>query len=223
MNFLRSAGTVFWKDVLCELRGKEIVLSVLVFALLIIVMFSFAFEPGGETARLVAPGILWVGFAFAGVLGLNRSFAIEKERGSIDGLLLCPTGREAIFAGKMASSLVFMLVVEIVLLPLFTVLYNLPFALGPLLLIAVITTIGFSAVGCLFSAMAVNTRAREIMLPLLFFPLVSPILIAAVKASGIVLAGQSLSQAAMWLEIIGAFDLIFVAISAVAFEYVLEE
>jgi heme exporter protein B len=223
MTFLKAASTVFWKDVLCELRGKEIVLSVLVFALLIIVMFSFAFEPGGQTARLVAPGILWVGFAFAGVLGLNRSFAIEKERGSIDGLLLCPVGREAIFAGKMASSLVFMLVVEVVLLPLFAVLYNLPFALAPLLLIAVITTIGFSAVGCLFSAMAVNTRAREIMLPLLFFPLVSPILIAAVKASGIVLAGQSLSEAAMWLEIIGAFDLIFVAISAVAFEYVLEE
>ena len=223
MRFWRATGAILWKDILCELRGKEIVASVFVFALLVIVIFSFAFEPGGDTAQVVGPGVLWVGFAFAGVLGLNRSFAAEKERGSIDGLLLCPVGRDVIFAGKLLSSFAFMVIVEAVILPIFTVLYNLPMRLPGLFAVALLATVGFSAVGCLFSALAVNTRAREIMLPLLFLPIVSPVLIAAVKASGLILAGEPIAELVPWLEILGAFDAVFLIVSALAFDYVLED
>ncbi len=222
----KSLGKVFailWKDILSELRARDIVTSVLVFALLVIVIFNFAFEPGAEKIGLVAPGVLWVAFTFAGVLSLNRSFVLEKDKGCLEGLMLCPVDREVIYLGKMLGSLTFMLIVEAIVLPIFSIFFNLPLFMPRLALIAVLATVGFISVGTLFSALAVNTKAREIMLPILFFPIVSPVIIAAVKASGLVLQGEPWGSLSSWLQIIVVFDVIFLVVSALVFEFVLEE
>ncbi len=222
-RFLGKVFILTWKDILSELRTKDIVTSILVFALLVIVIFSFAFEPGAGNVGLVAPGVLWAAFAFAGVLGLNRSFAVEKEKGRLEGLMLCPVDRSVIYLGKMLSSLAFMLAVEAIVLPIFSVLFNLPIFMPKLMLIIVLATIGFATVGTCFAALAVNTKAKEIMLPILFFPVVVPVIIAAVEATGLVLDGGSWSSLASWLQIMAAFDVIFLVVSLLVFEFILEE
>ncbi|MBI4302688.1 MAG: heme exporter protein CcmB [Chloroflexi bacterium] len=221
--FWAKTLAIAWKDVVLELRTKEVVTSVLIFALLVIVIFNFAFEPGVESLGLLAPGVLWVTFTFAGVLGLNRSFVLEKDKGCLDGLMLCPVDRSVIYAGKMLGTLLFMLVVEIVALPVFSILFNMPLYPPRLLLIMVLATVGFNAVGTLFSAIAVNTKAREIMLPLLLFPIVVPVIIAAVKATGSILDVKLWGGMSSWPALLLAFDVIFLIISSILFEFVLEE
>ena len=215
---------IVWKDIVSELRTKDIVISVLVFAFLVLVIFNFAFEPTAGLAAAVAPGILWVTFSFAGVLSMNRSVGSEKDRGSLDGLMLTPVDRDVIYFGKAAASLIFMLLVELMVLPIFFVLFNLPFQGLPMLaVVSAVGAIGFVTVGTLFSTVAVNTRAREIMLPILFFPVVSPVIISAVEASSVVLKGEALTGLAPWLPIMVSFDVIFLVVSALTFEFVLEE
>lgn len=222
-GFWGKIWAILAKDLLLEIRAREIVISVAVFALLTIIIFNFAFEPGPERIGLVAPGVLWIAFSFAGVLGLNRVFIREKDSGCLQGLLLCPVDREAIYFGKMLASFVFMFVVELVIMPIFSVFLNLPLFLPWLVFIAFLATLGFVAVGTIFSAVAVNTRARELMLPLLFFPIVVPVLIAAVKASSLVLDGEVGAALWSWLEMIAAFDAIFLVISSLIFQYAVEE
>jgi heme exporter protein B len=219
--YLRPIGAVLWKDLLLEARTKEVVTPVLVFAFLVTVVFNFVFEPSATTVAIVAPGVLWIAFTFAGTLGLNRAFALEKERGGIEGLMLCPVGREQLYLGKMLASFLFILAVELVMLPIFGVLFNLPLFLPWLWLVAVVATLGFSAVGTIFSAMAVNTRAREIMLPVLFFPIVVPVIIAAVEATRAILAGEPYGDFRRWVELTAAFDAVFVVAAAATFEFVL--
>ncbi len=214
---------IFWKDILSELRTKEIATSVLVFALLVVVIFNFAFEPGADTIGLVAPGILWVAFTFAGMLGLNRAFATEKENSSLEGLMLCPVERHVIYLGKLAGSFTFMLIVEAIITPIFLVLFNLPVYMPRLGIIIVLATLGFTSVGTLFSALSANTKARDIMLPILFLPIIVPVLIAAVKATGLVLDGGTWGDISTWLQIIIAFDVIFLVVSLLVFEFVIEE
>lgn len=220
-NLLDKVFIILWKDILSELRARDIATSVLVFALLVIVVFNFAFEPG--KIKLVASGVLWIAFAFAGVLALNRSFVLEKDKGCLEGLVLCPVDRDVIYVGKMLASLSFMLIVEAIILPIFSIFFNLPIFIPKLVLIAVLATIGFASVGSLFSALAVNTKAREIMLPILFLPIVAPVIIAAVEASGIVLQGGSWSDLSSWLQIIAAFDVIFLVVSSLVFQFIIEE
>jgi heme exporter protein B len=157
------------------------------------------------------------------VLGLNRAFTMEKEGGCMEGLLACPVSRETIYLGKMLGSLIFMLVVEVIALPVFALLFNLPILSAGVVVITFLTTVGFVAVGTTFSAMAVNTRAREMVLPVLFLPVVSPIIISAVEASSVVFSGGSWGAMATWLEIIVAFDVIFIVASYLAFAFVIEE
>ena len=223
MSFWRKVLAITWKDTLSEMRTKEIVFSVLVFTLVVIVIFNFAFGASQETMVLVAPGMLWVTFAFAGVLSLNRSFIPEKEEGCLEGLMACPIKREAIYVGKMLSSLLFMLIIEAIILPIFAVLFNLPVLSLQLVTITVLTTVGFVAVGTLFSALAVNTKARELVLPILFLPIVTPIIIGAVKASGLALSGEPWGGLSTWLQIIGAFDAIFLVVAFLIFAFVIEE
>ena len=223
MSFWRKAIAITWKDTLSEMRTKGIVVSVLVFTLLVIVIFNFAFGTNQEIISTVAPGILWVTFAFAGVLSLNRSFIMEKEEGCLEGLMVCPINREVIYVGKMLGSLLFMLVIEAITLPIFTLLFNLPVFSLQLIAITVLTTIGFVAIGTLFSALAVNTKAREMVLPILFLPIVVPIIICAIKASELALSGKSWSNLSSWLQIIGAFDVIFIVVSFLIFSFVIEE
>jgi len=222
MRFWRKVLAITWKDVLSEFRTREIIFSVLVFTLLVIVIFNFAFGGGQDTIQMVAPGMLWITFTFAGVLSLNRSFIIEKEEGCLEGLLVCPVSREIIYLGKMLASLLFMLSVEVVALPIFAILFNLDISFQ-LVVITLLTTVGFVTVGVLFSALAVNTRAREMVLPLLFLPIVVPLIIAAVESSGLALSGESWGEIASWLQIIGAFDVIFLVVSFWVFNYTIEE
>ena len=223
MSFWRPVIAILWKDILVETRTKDVLVSVLVFSLLVIVIFNFAIEPTPQTVALVAPGILWVSFTFGGVLGLTRSFALEQDRGSLRGLMLAPVSRDTIFFGKMLASFLFMVVVEAIVFPVFAVLFNLSMAMPGLVPVALLATLGIVTVGTLFSAMAVNTRAREVMLPLLFFPVVIPALIGAVEASGIVIGGNGWGDMARWLPLLAAFDGIFLVVCPWAFHLVVEE
>ena len=210
------------KDMMLELRTKDFVVSVFVFSLLVILIFSFAIEPSSQLVERVAPGVLWTAFIFGGVLGLTRSFALERDGGNLGGLLLAPVPRDAIYMGKMLASFIFMLVVEVLVYPAFGVLFDLPLFQAELVLVAVLATLGISAVGTLFAAMAVNTRAREVMLPLLFLPAVVPVVIAAVEASAAALGGDS-GEALRWLPLLAAYDAVFVVACAFAFHFVVEE
>jgi len=223
MRFWRKAFVIVWKDIISEIRTKETISSVLVFAILVIVIFNFAFGANQETMISVAPGILWVTFAFAGVLSLNRSFIVEKEEYCLEGLMACPVSREVIYVGKMLGSLLFMLFIEAIVLPIFALLFNLAVLSPQLITVTFLTTLGFVAVGTLFSALAVNTRAREMVLPILFLPIVAPIIISAVNATGLALSGEPWSSLSSWLAIIVAFDIIFLVASFLVFNFVIEE
>jgi len=223
MSFLRKVLTIVQKDVAVELRTKEMLSSMFVFSLLVIVIFNFAFELRVEDVRKVAPGVLWVTFIFAGMLGLSRSFVLEKDKGCLEGLLLCPVDRSAIYFGKMLGNVIFMTMVEAMILPIFSILFNISLFQPLLLLIVVLGTLGFAGVGTLFSAMAVHTRSREVMLPVLLFPVVLPAMIAAVKATGGILDGQPFSEIAPWVRLLAVFDVVFFAISFMTFDYVVEE
>ncbi len=224
MGFLRKVGAVGWKDLRAEWRTREMFSAMFVFALLIVIIFNFALELRVENARALVPGILWVAFTFSGMLGLNRSFILEKDRGSLEGLLLCPVDRSAIYLGKMLSNMALMGVVEAFLLPITFVLFNLSFHALPLLLMVVaLGTLGFAGVGTLFSAMAVNTRAREVMLPLLLFPVAVPLMIAAVKLTAGVMDGLAMSELTRWWQLLVGFDVIFLTLSLMTFDYVIEE
>jgi heme exporter protein B len=214
---------IFWKDMLTELRTKEIIISVLVFALLVVIIFSFAFSPESAMMETIAPGILWAALTFGGVIGFSRTFATEKESSRLEGLMLCPIDRAVIYWGKLAGSFTFMLVVAIIVTPIFLALFNLPVFLPRLALVIILALIGFASVGTLFSALAVNTRARDIMLPILFLPVVVPVIISAVKATGPVLVDGPWSDMLTWLQILIAFDIIFLVTATFVFEYVIEE
>lgn len=223
MSFGETVLAILWKDVRAEFRTKDIFSGMFVFALLAVLVFTFAFDLRVENVRQVLPGVIWVVIAFAGMLGLNRSFVLEQDRGSLAGLLLAPVDRSAIYLGKMLANLVFMLVVEAVLLPLMVVFFDVNVLAPSLLLIVLLGTLGFAIVGTVFAGIAVNTRAREVLLPILLLPVMVPVLIAAVKASGGLLDGETLAEQGTWLRILGAFDVIFLAVAYMTFDYVLEE
>jgi heme exporter protein B len=223
MKLLNKALVIAWKDILSETRAREIISSVLVFAVLVIIIFNFAFSGSRQEMLSLAPGILWVTFSFAGVLSLNRSFIQEREENCLEGLMVCPVSREAIYLGKMFSSLFFMLFIEAVVLPVFGLLFDVNVITLPIITLTLLTTVGFVAVGTLFSALAVNTRAREMVLPILFFPIVSPIIIAAVNSFELTLNGAAWSEFGSWTGIIAAFDVIFLTASYLTFGFIVEK
>lgn len=222
-EFLRPIWVLLWKDILLEVRSRDLVVSILVFGLLVVVVFNFALNVTPQQVTRLAPGILWVAFAFAGTLAMNRAFVREREQGGLDGLLLSPVSRDAIFLGKASASFLFMLLVEVALLPVFAVLLNFSAWSFTLIFTIVLATLGFALVGTLFSAIAVQTRSREIMLPVLFFPVVLPVLIGAVEASTLAIGGESIVGLKRWLPLIGVFDALFLVICPWAFSIVSEE
>lgn len=222
-NFLKAVGAVVWKDLQAEFRSRELFSAMLVFSLLIILIFNFALELDVKTRQSVTAGVLWSTFAFAGTLGLNRSMAIEKDRGCLDGLLLAPVDRSAIYFGKVISNLAFMLIVELIVLPVYSVLYSVNLFQPGLLLVILLGSIGYVGVGTLLSAMSVQTRTRDILLPILLFPVVIPVLLSAVKASSGFLTGAGWDEIVLPLNLLIAYDIIFVAVALMVFDTVVEE
>lgn len=222
-GFVRAMLAVVWKDMAAELRSRELLTSMLVFALLVILIFNFALELDARARASVTAGVLWVTFTFAGTLGLNRSMAVEKDRGCLDGLLLAPVDRSAIYFGKMVGNLIFMLIVEIIVLPVYSILYNTNLFIPGLLLVILLGSLGYVAVGTLLASMAVQTRTRDVLLPILLFPVVLPVLIAAVKASGGFLQGVEMSEIMPWINLLIVYDVIFTAVAFMVFDYVVEE
>ena len=221
--FVRPVFAILIKDLLLEFRTKDILVSMLLFGLLVIVVFNFAIDPTPGMVATVAPGILWVSFTFGGVLGLNRSFGLEKDRGNLHGLMLAPVGRDTLYFGKMLGNFVFMLIVEAIVYPAFAIMFNLPMLVPGFIPIAILATLAISAVGTVFSAMAVNTRSREVMLPALFFPVVVPVIIGAVEATGILLGTEDDSGVLRWATFLAVFDAVFLVVCPLAFNFILEE
>jgi heme exporter protein B len=213
------------KDIRAELRSRTALVSALVFAALVLVIFNFARDPTALSATDLAPSALWVTFALASMVALNRAFTIERENGALDGLLVAPVSREAIFVGKLLANLAFVGTVELVTLPLFTLFFNvtlwavLPGVLG----VAALATVGFVAVGTIFSAMAVRTRFAELMLPVLLLPFMVPPLIGAVQVTTRLLAGRPLSEMLGWLRLLALYDVVFVTLCTLVFSAVVDE
>jgi len=213
------------KDVTVELRTRERVNAMLFFAALVLFIFNFALGPDREKLREVAPGLLWLAFLFTGMLGLARSFQAERENECFEELLLTPGDRESIYYGKLAGNVLFMAMAEALILPLFGVLYNLDIweHLPSLALVALLGTVGFSTIGTLLAAMTAHLRAREVMLPLLLFPLIVPVILGSVRATEAILAGEGLAGVSHWLKLLAGFDVIFLVVCPLVFEFVLEE
>ena len=229
MKFLEIAR----KDLLAEFRTKQMLNSMVIFALLVIVIFSFAF--GNEATifvpnlnkkivDLLAPGMLWISFTFAGMLGLSRSFAGEKEEGCLEGLKLCPVERSEIYNGKVLSNAVLMFLMEMATLPIFIVLFSYEIKnIFGLIVVIILGTFGFIFVGTLLSALTVNTRTREILLPVILFPVLIPVILSAVSATGIMLSNGNFSDVAGELQILVIYDLIFFVVAQMVFEYTIED
>jgi len=222
-EFWRAMWAIVWKDLAAELRSRELLSAMLVFALTVILIFNFALDLDAKTRSTVTSGVLWVTFAFAGTLGLNRSMAMEKDRGCMDGLLLAPVDRAAIYFGKTIGNLIFMLIVEAIVLPVYSILYNTNLFNPGLILIILLGSIGYVAVGTLLSAMAVQTRTRDVLLPILLFPIAIPVFIAAVKGSTGFLQGIPMDEIMPWINLLVVYDIIFTAVAFMTFDFVVEE
>jgi heme exporter protein B len=222
-SFMRATFAIVRKDLAAEVRSRELVSAMLVFSLLVVLIFNFALELDRQARENVAAGVLWVTFTFAGTLGLNRSFAAEKDRGSFDGLLLAPVDRNAIYLGKLIGTVVFMLIVEAIIIPIFTILYGISLFQPLLLGVVLLGTLGYAAVGTLLACMAANTRTRDVLLPILLFPTIIPVVIAAVKATSGILLQSEWGDFGIWINLLLVYDVIFIAVALMVFEYLVEE
>ena len=224
-DILFAAWLIARKDLAIEFRTRSAFLSAVVFSLLGLVIFYYAWDPTAVSAADLAPGVLWVIFTFSGLLGLHRSFGVEAEDHAIDGLLASPVSREAIFLGKAMANLIFVGAVQAITIPALVVFYNLPLGgvAAPLIAIAILAAIGLVAVGTLFSAMAVNTRLAELLLPMLALPFFVPIVTAAAQATAKLLSGRPVIEASAWLKLLLAFDVVFVAACTLAYPFTVED
>ena len=216
-----------WKDLLMEFRTKQMLNSMVIFSLLVIVIFNYSFSNilFNIDVADIAPGILWIAFTFAGMLGLSRSFSSEMEEGCLDGLKLCPVDPSTIYLGKVVSNLVIMFMIEAIIVPLFIVLFNFSDVKGlaGLIVIILLGTIGFILVGTLFSALTVNMRTREILLPVILFPIIIPLIMSSVMATQKVLSTGDLFSAIDEIRLLVVYDLVFFIAAQLVFEYVIED
>ena len=227
------AWAVARKDLLIERRAKAAFNAMAFFAGLVLLTFGFALGPDmpagaareGTLLQALAPGLIWVTILFAGVLALDRSFQVEMERGGLDALRLYPGDRKAIYLGKLIANVTIMLIMEMLVCPFAGILYSLDLweRLPGLACVAMLTTIGFAAMGTFYAALTANLRARQVLLPLLMFPVLIPVILAAVKATGLVLNGDPMGELGSWLKLLVAVDVLFLTTCLLIFEYVLEE
>lgn len=221
--FLKTVWSIVRKDLRMELRSRELVSSMGLFALLSILIFSFALELDRIARGEAISGVLWVTVVFASILGLNRSLAMERDGGNLDAMLIAPIDRTAIFGGKLVGNFIFTLTVGLVLLPVMTILYNVNLVRPSLLAILFLGTLGFSTVGTLLATMTVQTRARESLLPIVMLPIALPVLLSAVRASTSILTGAPLEDWIAWPQILAVVDIVYLILCFLLFEYVIEE
>lgn len=224
-GLLSAAWLIARKDLTIEFRTRTAFFSAVVFAVLGLCIFYFAWDVTAVSALDLAPGVLWVILTFSGLLGLQRSFAVEETDRAVDGLLISPVDREAIYLGKAIANLLFVGAIQAIAIPALALFYNLPLGKPFLVVvaIAVLAIIGLVAVGTLFSAMAVNTRLAELMLPMLSLPFFVPVVMSAAQATARILAGRPVAEALPWLKILVAFDIVFLVACTLAFPFTLEE
>ena len=224
MSYARRALVVAWKDLLVERRSKETLNALLFFSLLLLFVFQFALGPDRERLAGVLPGVLWLGFILSALLALGRTFLIEREHDCWEGLLLAPGDKSAIYLGKLAANLLLMAVVETLVLALFVVFFDIDLrrAFPGLVLVVALGTVGLGAVGTLFAAMTAHIRAREVLFPVLLLPVQIPVLLATVKATEALLLGEPLGAVAHWVKLLGAADVVYVAVALLTFDVVLE-
>ena len=230
---LKRSWILLWKDLLIERRAKAAFNAMAFFAGVVLLTFGFAVGPdapgvdtGGETLlQLLSPGLVWVAILFTSQLAADRSFQLELERGGLDALRVYPGDRKALYLGKLLANVAILLLMEALLLPFAAILYSLDVwaRLPQLAAVAVLTTLALSATGTFYAALTANLRARQVLLPLLLFPVLIPVLLAAVKATGLVLRGDPMNELASWVKLLGAADVLFLIVSALTFEYVVEE
>jgi heme exporter protein B len=215
------------KDLKSEFRTKQMLNSMLVFSLIVIVIFSISFGNLLNRSQIIgqlAPGVLWISFTFAGTLGLSRSFAAERENGCLDGLKLCSFNWNSIYIGKMLSSTILMIIIELIIIPLFVVFFNFNIqGIYGLFIILVLGTIGYISVGTLLSALTVNIRTREILLPVLLLPLIIPVLLPAVLATGKLFSGGNITDVFQEIRLLIVYDIIFFVIAQLVFEYAIQD
>lgn len=222
---LNRIAAVAWKDITAERRARANFNAVIVFAALMLLLFGFALGPDADALRAAGAGILWLTILFSGILVFNRSYQLELEGGAMELLLLYPGSRKSIYLGKLLANLAFVLLVVALVLPMTSVFYHLPLVdpfpgLGGVLLLG---TFGFVALGTFYAAVASRVRAREVLLPLLLFPMLVPLLVACVEGTAAMLAGDPMGDAKLWLRLLAAFDVIFFVASLLAFDYVIED
>lgn len=225
MRSLSVVWTLFQKDLRLEWRQRETLAAICVFGVLVVFLFDFAFQPGGEQSLRLLPGVLWIAFAFAGILGFNRSFAAERENACLEGLRLAPIDPGLIYLAKILSNFVFLAIAEIVIVFAVSLWYNFSFlpSLRWFALITFFGTLGYVAVGVIFAGVSANTRMREVMLPVLQFPVIIPIFIGAIEATSSALRKEPPVVFLSWVKLLIAFSIIFIVLSFLLFEYVLEE
>jgi heme exporter protein B len=225
VGFFSRAWAIVRKDLLAELRAASTIVSMVLLGLLVVLVFNFGAEPGADSAALARSGVLWAAFLFSGVIAVGRSFASEKEAGCLDGLLLCPVDRGVIFLGKFLGNLILVFLTGVVILLFFTLVYNVGITvawLGLLLLLA-LASIGLSTLGTLFGAVAAGVRARDALLTVFIFPLLVPLVISAAHCSTLLLDGKSLADAGLWPWLLVVYDVVFLAVSFVVFDFVVED
>ncbi len=221
---MKPVAAIVFKDIVIEMRSKESLSSTTMFGVLVLVIFNFAFEPSSLERALIAPGTLWVAISFAAILGLNRSLAMETDNDCLQGLLLAPLSRGDIYLGKVASNFTFMIIAELVILPVFVIFNNLKFNVQFLEIaaIAALATLAIASVGTILSTISASTRMKEVMLPVLQIPLTVPVVIAAVDATGRVLTGET-AEISSWLYLLAGFSIVYLTVSYLVFEFAVEE
>jgi heme exporter protein B len=224
MTLLRQAALMLGKDLRLELRRRDSVMTMFCFGTLLLFVFQFSFDLDPEKAAAAAPALLWLAFLFTGTLGLAQMFQAERDNRSIEALLLSPLDRGALYLAKTALNLLLMLLVELVVLPLFWLLFNLrAWHLLPMLfLVSLLGTVGFCALGTLMSALTLRARARELLLPLVLFPLMIPVILATIRCMESVIQTGAVGDAAHWLKLLLGFDVIFLTLGFLIFDWVIE-
>lgn len=221
--YWRVVAALAWKDLRAEIRGREMVTSMMLFAAISVMIFSFALELDDAAQQESVGGILWVTIAYAGTLGLGRSLAAEKDKGSLDALLVAPVARSALFYGKMIGNLIFTVAVGFLMVFLCTVLFNVNMFVPTLWLVILLGCLGFATTGTLVASMSVHARAREMLLPILLLPVLLPVIISATRASIAIVTELKAEDWLPWIQLLGFVDFVFLLMAFFLFDYIVEE